>query len=546
MPNSIWDQARSLPDSQQGQPAQQPVAAQAPQQNSKPTIWDRARGLSVQNGKAPGLMYDVRDSANFLKNEVTGLLDPHNISNAIGGIGNMLSMGLGMNPQGLKDAVQHTAGQLQQANDSPDAAGIIMHGAGAIPGSPTGDMYEQYKNGQMDDLAKNIGHTAFQAVAAKAIPGASEKVGDLTKVAQESNLPGRTAAFMAKPGNLQNFSDSFAAVPTQKGIITNALDTLSRDGIAPQKNIEAMHSTIQDRLSDLSGEYEKVIPQVSNRLIDANEVLNGLSQERSKYIRNGVVSKANEPYFGKINQEIADVQQLASKRDGKLDFNDVRYMRDGANGRTDWKSPSADENLYKDLGNVYRKALDTMAPETTQLNRDWATYKNLSNISEKNLDMGRGVTESGLNKIFKPKTAMGIAGSVLGGHLGGIPGYIAGALAPEAISSGFKFAKSMPERVDAFNDYHPPSPKMHVNFQPKGLLERGPVRMGTPDASGPVPGSGPMMGRGMSPSTQKLLSAPSQTPMGGFATGTLNDLVPVKHPVTGKIEYVPAWMLQKP
>lgn len=69
---------------------------------------------------------------------------------------------------------------------------------------------------------------------------------------------------------------------------------------------------------------------------------------------------------------------------------------------------------------------------------------------------------------------------------------------------------------------------------------------GVPDQSGSIPG-GPYPGRGMSPQAgNRTLPPASMHQSGGFATGTTNDLVPVKHPVTGEIEYVPQWTQQPP
>jgi len=83
-------------------------------------------------------------------------------------------------------------------------------------------------------------------------------------------------------------------------------------------------------------------------------------------------------------------------------------------------------------------------------------------------------------------------------------------------------------------------------FQPKGLLERGPIPMGPgPDASGPVPFT-PRPGAGMGQDYSRALPPARSNPMGGFAANPINELVPVKHPVTGKIEYVPKWTVQAP
>lgn len=143
------------------------------------------------------------------------------------------------------------------------------------------------------------------------------------------------------------------------------------------------------------------------------------------------------------------------------------------------------------------------------------------------------------------------------------------------------------------------TPRMPVNFpppvQPAGLLGPGPIVTPPPiDTSGPVPNAGPRMGMGMSPnapSRQGLLgpatggpsigpsgnpiitpapegSYPVSGPMapqypvgsgnnrllghpqsipgnpGPFGMSMGDDLVPVTHPQTGHVEYVPKWMTQ--
>jgi hypothetical protein len=83
-----------------------------------------------------------------------------------------------------------------------------------------------------------------------------------------------------------------------------------------------------------------------------------------------------------------------------------------------------------------------------------------------------------------------------------------------------------------------------VPFQPAGLLEKGATRMGpVPDASGPMPHVQPRAGTPAGYTGARALPAPSRVQQGGFAVA--DDLVPVRHPVTGKIEYVPKWMLQR-
>jgi len=95
----------------------------------------------------------------------------------------------------------------------------------------------------------------------------------------------------------------------------------------------------------------------------------------------------------------------------------------------------------------------------------------------------------------------------------------------------------------------PPTVPQGFNLTNPGIQPNrqiGPAPIVTPppqDLSGPLPNR-PYPGAGISPNYRQL-GPPIQVPQGGFATGTTNDLIPVKHPVTGQIEYVPSWMLQK-
>ena len=268
----------------------------------------------------------------------------------------------------------------------------------------------------------------------------------------------------AKVPNIQNFSDAFGAVPTQKPAITKALPILLKDGITPEGGPPEMQSAIKNKLNDLGKAYESLPGDLGEREVDAKTVIDRLKAEQAQYAHGAeavsrevtspladqfgrpitstqtstqpIVSNANQQYYKQLEGEISDINKLASARGGKVTFDDLRYMRDGANGRTNFNSPDADQNLYRAVGNVYRSAMDQIAPETTQLNRDYATYKQLESIADKNVAMGRGgITKSGLQTVMDKAAASPVgaslgytAGHAIAGPVGGAVGATAGAI----------------------------------------------------------------------------------------------------------------------
>jgi len=455
----------------------------------------------------------------------------------INGIGNAAESG---------DPVQQgqALADLVSLKAVPEAYGLAGAGAKAIPGPV----------GQAAGAASDFSSQAAQYAAEKGMNALNKGADALS----DADLPGRAQAFFAKPSTLQNFSDSFAAVPTQKPVITQAMDTFKRMGIGPEKNVVAMSDSVGAAQQKLSGVYDTLLPFVENRLIDADSVIQGLEAEKAAYARKGVTAPANAGFVSKIDQEIATVNDLAARNgNGKLDFNDVRYLRDGMNGRTDFKSPQAEEDFYRSIGDVYRGALDRMAPETTGINRDWANLSNAKFVADKNISYGRGVTESGLNKIFRPDATKRALAAMEGIAHFGLPG-AALALAPDALYHGYKFAAGLPDRFRAAADYEPPveypNPAADAaNVRPAGLLGPASIRMGgMPDTSGTVPYRAPGSNAGLleaSPfdttrlENTKQLPAASRIQTGGFAVG--DDLVPVKDPDTGDYVYVPRWTRQE-
>jgi ribosomal protein S18 acetylase RimI-like enzyme len=474
--------------------------------------------------------------------------------------------------QGMLEGQRQNIHNFRQDVNQGDVIPAVAHGIGAIPfpgAAIVGQLYDQWRSGDQDAMAKTFGDAGFQAVlghaAAPYLPDAGAIAEDVVagapQLAREAgqsianaNLPGRAKAFIARPSTLQNFSDAFAAVPTQKPVITQAMPTFERLGIGPEKNVTAMSESVGAAQRKLGQVYDTLLPFVENRLIDANDVTAALEAEKGGYGRKGVVSSSNQPFANKIDQEIQTVQELAAQNgNGKLDFNDVRYLRDGMNGRTDFKSPQAEENFYRSIGDVYRAALDRMAPETTGINRDWANLSNAKFVADKNIAMGRGITESGLNKIFQPNAIKRVVAGMEGIRQFGLPG-AAFALAPDALYHGAKFARSLPDRFRAAANYERPveypNPAADAaNTQPAGLLGPASVRMpGVADPSGPMTSKDGLSPAALHPEAmhtpvERWLPPPSRIQTGGFAAG--DDLVPVKDPETGRYVYVPRWTLQE-
>lgn len=274
------------------------------------------------------------------------------------------------------------------------------------------------------NYARSFGATPAQtAVVSDAAP-------DLIKagMAPQDSLPKMAQAVERALSNtpvptrsltLNNYSRSFGASQGENAAITKAMPTLARDGITPASSAPEMHEVITKKLEDLGGQYRAIPADIADRTISANDVIKDLRNQQKKFIggvehvskevpsglvdeygnpsmttkttARPLITNANQGYYNQIEREIEDVQKFAStSKDGTITFKNLQHLRDGANGRTNWQSLPADRNLYDDVGNVYRSNMNKLAPETTQLNRDYATYKQLESISKKSVDTGRG------------------------------------------------------------------------------------------------------------------------------------------------------------
>lgn len=399
-------------------------------------------------------------------------------------------------------------------NPAATVTGAVLGGAGELVPAAVKGVVSAAKDVQptLENFAKSFAATPLQkGVISETLPTlVKEGVKPTLSVPEmAAAIDAKLAATPVPPKALtvDNYARSFGATPTQTKEIGKALPTLMRDGITPAETSEQMRDSIKSKLAELGAKYEQqatdmspvkqrdgstVYTTLGDREIDANEVVGRLRKLQSQFVGGvkqvseeaptGVVdssgrpitttktrsvplvTNANQPYYDKIGKEIEDAKDFASANNGSLTFDNVRHLRDGANGRTNWQAAPADQNLYKDVGNAYRQVLDKIAPETTQLNRDYATYKNLhtladenasmrrgvdakpdlwegqedtpyahyralQDLAQKNLAEGRGTTQSGLDRLMHRAQGgeYGLAlGSELGHAVAGLPGAVVG------------------------------------------------------------------------------------------------------------------------
>jgi hypothetical protein len=298
-----------------------------------------------------------------------------------------------------------------------------------------------------------------------ALGGAGEAAGAVVK--------GAKGLLAEKAPTLRNFAESFKATPTQQARITKALDTLKRDGIVPPDDIHATQDVVKGKLSDLGQAYQQLPADIGQRSVPARDVVAELAKQQDALKHNGYVSSANKEAYQRIENEIKDVAALAAKNNGNVSFDALRYMRDGANGRVNFMSPEADQNLYKGIGDTYRRVMDQIAPETTQLNKDYARYKDLEHIVDTNVSRGKG-NPSGLDKLLGKAVGHG-TGAAVGGALGAPLGPVGAAVGSAA--GGFfgpKIAKATAQALQNAVD----SGKLQALPQTKQVALRMAVQIG--------------------------------------------------------------------
>jgi hypothetical protein len=227
-----------------------------------------------------------------------------------------------------------------------------------------------------------------------------------------------------KAPTLQNWRDAFAATPSQLIDINKALPTLAKDGIAPSGDVQATQQLIKGKLKDLGDAYHALSPDVKTRLVTPDQITARLQQAQQQYTRRGVVT--DEAAYNAIQSQIDKVKEIAAANKGQLDIDDLIHLKQKANGRTNFTSPQADKDVWQSIGNAYRGAADALAPETTPLNRDYANYKSLEEIVDKNVGMGRGVVPSRFEEGIRRGTGP-ITGALVGGGAGAAIGHTVGA-----------------------------------------------------------------------------------------------------------------------
>jgi hypothetical protein len=250
-------------------------------------------------------------------------------------------------------------------------------------------------------------------------------VGGLLGAGGETLSGIKALAKLPKAATPENYSNAFAAVPSQRPVIGKAIPTLVRDKILPGETVHDTQEAIKGQLAKLGKQYDALPPDYAKRSEDALNVMQQLQDAQGKLVsENGHVLSENKGAYDLLDKQIKDVAAVADQKTGQVSFKALKQLRDAANGKTNFQSPEADQNLYRTVGDIYRSGMDRIVPATSPLNRDYAVYKGLENIIDTNVGMGRGVMKSGLDKVADRATdrAVGEALGGMAGHMTHIPG----------------------------------------------------------------------------------------------------------------------------
>src|SRR5215469_14555517 len=221
----------------------------------------------------------------------------------------------------------------------------------------------------------------------------------------------RALAQLPKAATVENFRDAFAATPMQLPAIQKAMPTLAKYGSTPQAGVQEMQDAVRGQLQDLSQQYAtREAAGIGDKTMAGNDIVQKLEQLKSRFTTSsGKVPSANKEIVSRIEEQIADVKGEMDTG-GNVKFRDLRTLRDASNGKTNWASPEADQNLYRDVGDIYRGGLDQIEPGTAELNRDWANLTAADKVADKNISYGRGIVpsrfEQGLQKATQPAVGM--------------------------------------------------------------------------------------------------------------------------------------------
>lgn len=275
--------------------------------------------------------------------------------------------------------------------------------------------------------------------------------------------------------NLKNLARVIEATPTQKTVINDALSTLIKDGVVPAETLPEVDQTIKGKLSDLSAKYNALPASITAREYDPAVLKAELGKQMRTYQRGNVTSPQNIADVQNVQAHMDLVDQLAAQNpSGKLTYEDLKYLRDDANKGANFGEPGEKNSFYK-VGNVDRSALDQIAPETTQLNRDWQKYTALDKVITKNLSQGKGGgAPSGLTISLAHNVTSPMVGAEAGAGVGAATAHLLG-LSPEIGAVGGAVAGKW-----LYPKLAEPAMRMVQNAADSGALAKlSPVQMST-------------------------------------------------------------------
>jgi hypothetical protein len=309
----------------------------------------------------------------------------------------------------------------------------------SIPGQGTGKFLEQTAEFVAPSTLVGAGMERLGLPVAARMAGQSA-IGGLVSGAQSGGDPtsmligaglggfgegagatiGRIRALANAPlvANLANYRDAFAAVPTQLRTVTEAMPTLQKYGIAPEKSLVEMQTALKPQIQQLGDQLDALEKGgVGDKTMPAKDVLQNLDQLRARYVTStGQIPAENEGIVKTITKQMQDVRN-ETDANGNISYRDLRTFRDSMNRKTNWLNP--DQDIYNSLGNIFRGGMEQVEPGVAELNRDYSRLARLDAIADKNTEMGRGSLPARFQQQIEKATAP-IVGQQMGAELGGL------------------------------------------------------------------------------------------------------------------------------
>lgn len=400
------------------------------QENAEPDVLEKALNyhtgntlidapLGVAQGAAKGLLQTVNNGAQLVR-KIPGMQAADDAYFRLTG-------GKPMTPE--QEAASTAANGIGQGTGKFIEQGLeYARGAGLVSGALKGAPLAARIAGQAALGAGVSGVQSGGDPTSTIVGGVAGGGGELAGAA----LSGAKKLLGAKAPTLANFAESFGgATPTQKARISAALDTLKKDGIVPADDVYGTRDAINGKLQDLGQQYQALNPAIRQRLLPAGDVINELRAAQSKYTLRGAVT--DETAYNALQKQIDIIKHVEQQTGGYVQLDDLLHLKQNANVKTNFANP--DKDTWRTIGNAYRKAADTLAPETTPLNRDYQKYSDLREMIEENIARGKGTTRSGLDALLdeassraKGAAAGGVIGGQLFGHYGAAAGTVAGGI----------------------------------------------------------------------------------------------------------------------